>query len=119
MINLKLQHNATILLRPRLKFIQQINKLIFYFLWSKKDRIIGKTLTGKENKGGIDINYFESKLKASKASWIPRLTNTKSSFLPFMENLPYKENLSLRYIQKTNLEYLSDYKEAHKLPTFY
>lgn len=68
----KLQYNATILPSPPLKIIQQINKLIFNFLWSKKDRIKRKTLIGKENKGGINIIDIESKLKASKASWIPR-----------------------------------------------
>lgn len=69
--------------------------LSFTFYGGKKDRIIGKTLTGKENKGGIDINDFESKLKASKASWIPRLTNTKSSYLPFMENFYHIKRICL------------------------
>lgn len=49
---------------PSLKIIQQINRLIFNFLWSK-NRIKRKTLIGKENKVGINIIDFESKLKDS------------------------------------------------------
>lgn len=43
-------------------------------MWSKKDRIKRKTLIGKKNKGAIYIIDLESKLNASKASWVPRLT---------------------------------------------
>lgn len=46
-------------------------------MWSKKDRIKRKTLIGKKNKGAINIIDPESKLKASKASWVPRLTTRK------------------------------------------
>lgn len=70
----KLQYNAAILPSPLINIIQQIYKPICNFLWSKKDRIKRKTLIGKENKGAINIIDLESKLNASKASWVPRLT---------------------------------------------
>lgn len=73
-IILKLQYNAAILPSPLINIIQQIYKPICNFLWSKKDRIKRKTLIGKENKGAINITDLESKLNASKASWVPRLT---------------------------------------------
>lgn len=50
-------------------------------MWSKKDRIKRKTLIGKENKGAIYIIDLESKLNASKASWVPRLTTRKAVLL--------------------------------------
>lgn len=40
----KLQYNATVIPSPPLKSIQEKNKLIFNFLWSKKDHIKRKTL---------------------------------------------------------------------------
>lgn len=77
----KLQYNAAFLPSPLIKIIQQINKPICNFLWSKKDRIKRKTLIGKKNKGAIYIIDLESKLNASKASWVPRLTIRKAVLL--------------------------------------
>lgn len=94
-----LQYNAAFLPSPLIKIIQQINKPICNFLWSKKDRIKRKTLIGKENKGAIYIIDLESKLNASKASWVPRLTTRKAVLLNYCRKKLTQEYM---YILKTN-----------------
>lgn len=68
-------------------------------MWSKKGRIKRKTLIGKENKGAINIIDLESKLNASKASWVPRLTTRKAVLLNYCRKKLTQEYM---YILKTN-----------------
>ena len=53
--------------------IKSINKLIYKFLWNSRDRIKRNTVISPINRGGINLVDIETKFKALKASWIPRL----------------------------------------------
>ena len=54
------------------------SKVVYNFLWKKKDRIKRNTLIGKVNQGGIGIVDIESKFSAAKASWIRRILDKRT-----------------------------------------
>ena len=67
--------------------------------------LVSEDVIGKDINGGLII-IEESKLNESKASWIPRLLNTKSSLFHFVTHLFKLGNISLSYILKTYLYYI-------------
>ena len=73
----KILYNASILQNPDDSFFKNVSKLIFNFIWKKRDRIKRNTLIGKVERGGIGIIDVESKFYAVKASWISRMINKK------------------------------------------
>lgn len=64
----KILYNANILQNPDVEFFKNVSKLIYNFLWKKRDRIKRNTLIGKIEQGGIEIIDVESKFYAAKAS---------------------------------------------------
>jgi hypothetical protein len=74
----KLVYNALILPNPKPEFFKQVSKIIYNFLWRKRDRIKRNTLIGKIDQGGIGIEDIENKFQAVKASWIKRLVDKDS-----------------------------------------
>ena len=83
----KLIYTASILPLPPPNFIKEINKLIYNYLWGSRDRIKRNTLIGPVKSGGIGIVDIETKFKALKASWIPRLYNGNSNTCKFLGNI--------------------------------
>ena len=82
----KLLYIANILELPDKKFIKDINRLIYNFLWNKTDRIKRNTLIGDILDGGIGIIDLESKLQALKAMWIPRLLTTNHIVKEYLDS---------------------------------
>lgn len=78
LIVFKLIYVATILESPDQAIIKQVNKIIFSFLWGKRERIKRKTLIRHISDGGIGITDFETKVKALKASWVSKLIQSKN-----------------------------------------
>ena len=78
----QLYFNATILKYPTNETFKNIQKLIFNFLWGKRDRIKRNTLIGPIIRGGIGIVDIESKFKSMKASWIKRISQDNSTIKP-------------------------------------
>ena len=69
----KLVYVASILTLPDNAYIKKIQRLIYNFIWNKTERIKRNVLIGTITKGGLSIVDIESKLKALKAAWVPRL----------------------------------------------
>lgn len=69
----KLTYVASILNSPENDFIKKIQRLIYNFIWDKTERIKRNTLIGNVFNGGLAIVDIECKIKALKASWVPRL----------------------------------------------
>jgi hypothetical protein len=117
----KLVYNALILPNPENTFFKEATKIIFNFLWRKKDRIKRNTLIGKIEEGGIGIVDIESKFLAAKASWVARIVDNKSTIHRYLSDILVKCNLSIYDILKTsnyNTE-KSDFFKILKLPQFY
>lgn len=55
---------------------QELNKLLFAFLWdNKNEKIKRTTLIGNKNGGGIDMIDLESYITAMKIKWVKALTD--------------------------------------------
>ena len=83
----KLIYNAFILPNPGDEFFKSVSKLVYNFLWKKRDRIKRHTLIGNIEQGGIGIIDVESKFKAAKASWIYRIIDKSSLIHRFITQL--------------------------------
>lgn len=98
----KLVYNAFILSNPDTGFFKDVTKLIFNFLWKKKDRIKRNTLIGEIEEGGIGIVDIESKFLAAKASWISRILDDRSITFRTLSDILDKTNLSIYDVLKTS-----------------
>lgn len=72
----KLIYISSILELPERNYVNDINRLIYNFIWNKTDRMKLNTMIGDIMDGGIGITDIDSKLKAIKATWIARLLTT-------------------------------------------
>lgn len=112
----KLVYNAFILQNPKPEYFKNVSKMIFNFIWKKRDRIKRNTLIGKIEKGGINIVDIESKFLAAKASWIKRITNKCSITYDSLNDMLHEMNISVFEIIK-----MTDTKicKILRLPIFY
>ena len=116
---------CTLLTTPDDEFIRGINRIIFNFIWNKKDRIRRNTLVGDKLKGRINIVDIQSKFKVLKASWIPKILScnhelkasveeTTDSFLNEQEMLHY----SIPNFYREIMTYFNEYKANLKQKIF-
>ena len=75
----KLVYNFTIL-EVKDEIISRLNKIIFNFLWNKKDRIKRKTIIRKIENGGLGLVDIKLKIEALKASWAQRILTCNNSW---------------------------------------
>ena len=87
---------------PDDKLVKNINKLIYNFLWDSRERIKRLTLIGQVSKGGIGLVDIETKMKALKATWVPRLLKRKGNCFKLVNELLKKNNIDIDYIIKTS-----------------
>lgn len=114
----KLIYIASILPLPENDFIKKVNRAIFNFIWNKHDRIKRNTLIGKIEEGGIGVIDIELKLKALKASWVNRLS--ESCLINEVINAYLKRvNLNLNYILSTTERNMEDFTVINHIPKFY
>ncbi len=57
--------------------VKEINRILYNFIWNKKDRIKRKTLIGPIKQGGLNMIDVESQFKALKAAWMARIMNAE------------------------------------------
>ena len=105
----KLLYLASVLKFPEQKEYQYMNKIIYGFLWKKRDRIKRATLIGKISQGGIGITDIESKFKAIKASWVKKLLTSKTKLKSVIESLCLKYGVDISYVTQTYETKLCDY----------
>ena len=117
----KLVYNAFILPNPDKEFFKRVSKIIFNFLWKKRERIKRNTLIGKIEQGGIGIVDIESKFSAAKASWVRRILDKDTITHFTLNSLLENSNLSINDIIKTTSCNLNDAKfwEMTNFPQFY
>ena len=115
----KLIYIASILTFPGGEYIKKFNKLIYNFIWNKRDRIKRNSIIGSIDNGGIGIVDIETKMHALKASWVSRIVNSKQNLYDFVNSFCTKNNISLDYLLKTNENTIDDYTLIRNMPTFY
>lgn len=117
----KILYNAYILENPKCDFFKAASRLIYNFIWKKRDRIKRNTLIGKIEKGGIGVIDLESKFYAAKASWIGRILDENSITHRTLSAVmrQYKLNIS-DILKTTEYNFLeSTFFKMLKLPVFY
>ncbi len=98
--------------------LKQTNKLIFEFIWGKRDRIKRKTLIGTKLQGGIEMIDLECKNKALKAAWVGRLIKQCTNRL-FLDRCLATYGITTEYLITSNVRNFSIYVETLKIPTFW
>lgn len=104
---------------PNIEFIKKINKIIYNFLWGKRERIKRKSLVRSINEGGLGLIDVECKLKSVKAGWIKRLYNKKSSLRKYIEDILKINGIDFEYLLRSNIVKPNDPNVLKKFPKFY
>ena len=93
--------------------IKSVNKIIFSFIWGKRDRIKRNTLVLCKEEGGTGLIDIECKIKSLKAAWVKYFVyqNNVSNFI----NAILKQyKIEMSYLLK-----LDDFSVFEKIPQFY
>ncbi len=112
-----LQHPMSILHTPE-NILKDVEKLIFGFLWNSNDRIKRKTLIGQKELGGINMLDIFCKNKATKASWMKRISNQNVNSI-FINMRLEKFGLDCNYLAKTTLKDPKMLSTMLKIPIFW
>jgi hypothetical protein len=115
----KITHVAQNTVVPE-KAIKEINKILFAFIWGKKDRIRRKILCNNVNDGGVGMIDLKSFFEALKATWINRLMRNKHENWAFIgyQNI-FKHIGSPDLLVNMNFDANSSFPSFKKLPAFY
>ena len=83
---------------------EEVNKLIFNFLWTgKPEKIKRETIIATIEKGGLKMTDFDSMVKAQKAMWIGRFLNNNNHIWKYLfanympKDIDIKEFLTFNY----------------------
>lgn len=76
-------------------------------------------MIGDITDGGLSIIDIESKFKALKAAWIPRLLSSKGTLFEILGSFMEKSNLNLHYVLQFSETNLNALDKIGKLPLFY
>ena len=93
--------------------IKSVKKVVFSFIWGKRDRIKRNTLVLCKNEGGTCLINIECKIKSLKAAWVKYFVyeNNVSNYI----NAILKQyNIEIPYLLK-----LDDFSVFVKFPQFY
>ncbi len=98
--------------------IKEINRLLYGFIWHKKERIQRNTLIGDIDRGGIGMIDIESKIRAIRVTWVKHLlgTHTWSSVL---EAFLSKLGINIELLLKCNFNSEDVFPCIKGIPTFY
>lgn len=100
--------------------IKHLNKILFGFIWGKKDRIRRKILCNDILNGGVGMIDIKSYFEALKATWINRLILHKhANWALFGYNAIQKHLCPLDLLLNMNFDTKSYFPAFKKLPLFY
>ena len=114
----KLIYSASVLPVPD-HYIQEINKLIFNFIWAgKPPKIKRNTIIGEKKDGGLKMCDFKIMEKALKITWVNRIQDESQAPWKIIPNQLLHKHGSLAFL--TNCNFAASMLDLDdKLPTFY
>jgi hypothetical protein len=115
----KIIYLASILNLPGSNVIKDLQRIIYNFIWKKKDRIKRNTLIGPIDNGGIGVVDILSKMKSLRALWIKQILNKRNPLYDFVNSICIESNYDFDYLIKTNLTIIKDYEIMDSFPLFY
>lgn len=78
----KFVHLFTVLPQPDKKWIQELEKLFYNFIWNSRiEKISRKTMQLSKENGGLKMTNIEFFIKSLKLTWFRRLFNTNSEWI--------------------------------------
>ena len=114
----KLIYSASVLPVP-VHYIQEINKLIFDFIWAGKPPKIKKnTLLGNNKDGGLKMCDFNIMEKALKMAWVYRIQDDSQASWKIIPNQLLHNHGGLTFLTKCNFP-RNILDQEKKLPSFY
>ena len=115
---LKLIYSASVLPVPD-HYFQEINKLIFNFIWAgKPPKIKRNTIIGEKKNGGLKMCGFKIMEKALKITWVNRIQDQSQAFSKIIPNQLLHKYGGLAFPTKCN--FTTDILGLDdKLSTFY
>ena len=113
----KLIYNASVLVIPE-QLNQEVNSIIFNFIWDEKPAKIKKlTLIGEKNQGGLRMTDFNIMNKALKVAWIQRINSENGASWKIIPEIALKKHGGLTFLIKCN--YDVNTLQTNNLPPFY
>lgn len=108
LIVFKLLYLFIVLENLNIEFIKKLNKIIYNFLWGKRERIKCKLFVRLINEGGFGFIDVECKLKSVKVGWIKRFYNKESFFRKYIEDILKINGINFEYLLRSNIVKLND-----------
>ena len=100
-------------------YIQEINKLIFNFIWAgKPPKIKRNTIIGEKKDGGLKMCDFKIQEKALKIAWVNRIQDDSQASWKIIPNQLLHKHGNLAFLTKCNFP-TNILDQEEKLPTFY
>ena len=113
----KLIYSASVLPVP-VHYIQEINKLIFDFIWAgKPPKIKRNTLIGNKKDGGLKMCDFNILEKALKIAWVYRIQDDSQASWKIIPNQLLHKHGGLAFLTKCNFP-RNILDQEKKLPSF-
>ncbi len=98
---------------------KDINKILFNFVWKKRDRIKRRTLFASTKQGGLNMIDIESHFSALKAAWIPRLLADQNSNWSFIGNEYLNQFGPFFLVLNMSFDNIKSFRPLEKIPKFY
>ena len=100
-------------------YIQEINNLIFNFIWAgKPPKIKRNTIIGERKDGGLKMCDFKIMEKALKIAWVNRIQDESEASWKIIPNQVLHKHAGLAFLTKCSFA-TSTLDLDDKLPTFY
>ena len=113
----KLVYSVSVLTVP-VHYTQEINKLIFNFIWAgKPPKFKRTTIIGEKKNGGLKACDFNIMEKALKIAWVNRIQNDSNAPWKKIPNHLVHKHGSLSFLTKCN--YATNTLDLKNLPIFY
>ena len=114
----KILYSASNLCVPN-GFVQELNRVLFQFIWGKTDRIKRNVLANVLTEGGLKMVDVESLFESVKASWIPRILNADVNDVWTTVCRYYLDSEFTNLYFKLNFTVIGKLSMLEKVPLFY
>ena len=96
-----------------------VKKIMFEFLWGKRDKIKRSVIINDKQNGGLAMTDLDSFFESIKAAWIPRLMTIEGKWKHVLYSTLHKCGVDIDYVLKMNFRSMESCKSLDKIPAFY
>ena len=114
----KVVFQATILPIP-MNFVKELEKIIYNFIWGKRDKIKRRVIINKYEDGGLQMIDLENQFLALKASWFNRIQNNSTKTWAKLSTFFITKIAPIPVITNMSFKDIKDMPCINKIPQFY